>query len=156
VLIATITPFTLKTADNPDGVDGRALEAGRTQLARDRPHQVAAGAPAFFGVPKNPVSLEIMEWWTRMIVDHCSLKVMLDLHRAFTETDFRKDLRAISVPTLLVHGDSDTSTPLDFTARRSAALIPRCELKVYEGAAHGLPITHMDRLNADLLALSQA
>jgi non-heme chloroperoxidase len=156
VLIATITPFTLKTPDNPDGVDGRTLEAGRAQLARDRPHQVAAGAPAFFGVPKNAVSSEIMEWWTRMILDHCSLKVMLDLHRAFTETDFRRDLRAISVPTLLIHGDSDTSTPLDFTARRSAALIPRGELKVYEGAAHGLPITHMDRLNADLLAFSQA
>ena len=155
VLIATITPFTLKTPDNPDGVDARVLEAGRTQLARDRPHQVATGAPAFFGAPKNAVSPEVMEWWTRMILDRCSLKVMLDLHRAFTETDFRPDLRAITVPTLLIHGDSDTSTPLDFTARRSAALIPRGELKVYEGAAHGLPITHMDRLNADLLAFSQ-
>jgi non-heme chloroperoxidase len=156
VLVATITPFTLKTADNPEGVEASALEKGRTDLARDRPHQVATAAAAFFGAPKNPVSAEIMDWWTRMILDHCSLKVMLDLHRAFTETDFRPDLRAIGVPTLLIHGDRDTSTPLEFTSRRSARLIPRSELKVYEGAAHGLPITHMERLNGDVLAFSQS
>ena len=152
VLVATIGPFTLKTPENPGGVERSALEKGRADLARDRPRQIAVAAPAFFGAPKNAVSAEMMDWWTRMILDHCSLKVMLDLHRAFTETDFRPDLRAIGVPTLFVHGDADTSTPLERTGRPSAALVQGSVLKVYEGAAHGLPITHMERLSADLLA----
>lgn len=156
VLVATITPFTMKTADNPLGVERGALEAGRVTLSKDRPHQVAKAAAGFFGAPKNPVSTEIMDWWTRMILDQCSLKPMIDLHRLFTETDFRPDLRKITVPTLLIHGDSDTSTPLEFTGRRTAQLIAGSQLKVYEGAAHGLPITHMDRLNADLLAFAKS
>jgi pimeloyl-ACP methyl ester carboxylesterase len=150
-LVATITPFILKTADNPDGVDKSVFEAGRAALSKDRPQQIAKAAPGFFGAPANSVSAEIMNWWTRMLVDQCSLKVMLQLHRVFTETDFRPELRKITVPTLLIHGDSDTSAPIDFTARRTAPLIPDCRLKIYEKAAHGLPFTHMDQLNADLL-----
>lgn len=60
----------------------------------------------------------------------------------------------MTVPTLLIHGDSDTTALLDKTSRRSAQLIPGSELKVYEGAAYGLPITHMNRLNSDLLAFA--
>jgi pimeloyl-ACP methyl ester carboxylesterase len=96
-----------------------------------------------------------MDWWVRMLVDGCSLKVMIDLQRMFTETDFRPDLRRISVPTLLIHGDNDTSTPIETTARKAAPLIPGSKLKVYEGAAHGLPITHAEQLNADLLAFAK-
>lgn len=154
VMVSTITPFVLKTDDNPDGVDKAALENVRKVLSRDRPHPIAAAAPAFFGVPRNSVSQEIMDWWVRMTVDRCSLKVMLDLHRMFTETDFRPELRKISVPTLLIHGDNDTSTPIETTARKTAPLISGCQLKVYEGAAHGLPITHADHLNADLMAFA--
>jgi pimeloyl-ACP methyl ester carboxylesterase len=131
------------------------LEKARLDLSQDRPHKVATAAPAFFGAPKIPVSNEIMEWWTRMIVDQCSLKTMLDLHRVFTETDFRPELRTIKVPTLIIHGDSDTSTPIDRTGRRTQRLIPGSQLKVYEGAPHGLPFTHMDRLNADLLTFAK-
>jgi non-heme chloroperoxidase len=152
VLVAPITPFTLKTADNPDGVEQSALEKGRIALGKDRPGRIAEAAAGFFGAPKNPVSAAMMDWWTEMMLGGCSLRIMLELHRVFTETDFRPDLRAIGVPTLIVHGDSDTSTPLDFTGRRTAALIRGSELKVYEGAAHGLPVTHMEALNRDLLA----
>jgi non-heme chloroperoxidase len=80
---------------------------------------------------------------------------MLDLHRVFPETDFRPELGTISVPTLVIHGDSDTSTPFEFTGQKTSRLIPGCQLKLYENAAHGLPITHMDRLNADLLTFSK-
>jgi non-heme chloroperoxidase len=80
--------------------------------------------------------------------------VLLDLQRVFTQTDFRSELRTISSPTLIIHGDRDTSTPIDLTGRKTASLIPGSELKVYEDAAHGLPITHMDRLNRDLLAFA--
>lgn len=155
-LIATITPLIVKTADNPSGADPTLLEKGRAALAKDRPHQIAIAAASFFGAPKNVVSTEIMEWWTRMMVDQCSLNAMLDLHRAFTETDFAPDLRRITVPTLLIHGDSDNSARLDLTSRRSAPLIRGSRLEVYEGAAHGLPVTHMERLNADLMAFANA
>ena len=155
-LVSTITPFILKTDDNPEGVDRATLEYVRKVLSKDRPHPIAAAAPAFFGAPKNNVSQEIMDWWVRMMVDQCSLKVMLDLHRTFTETDFRPELRKISVPTLLIHGDKDTSSPIETTARKTAPLISGCQLKVYEGAAHGLPITHADRLNADLIAFANS
>jgi non-heme chloroperoxidase len=71
-----------------------------------------------------------MDWWVRMMVDRYSLKTMPDLQRMFAETDFRPELRRISVPTLLIHGDSDTSTPIETTARKTAPLIPGCQLKV--------------------------
>jgi pimeloyl-ACP methyl ester carboxylesterase len=76
------------------------------------------------------------------------------LHKMFTETDFRPELLKISVPTLLIHGDNDLSTPIDTTGRKTAPLIKGSQLKVYEGAAHGLPITHASQLNADLATFS--
>ena len=155
VLVSTITPFALKTDDNPEGADRATLENARKGLSKDLPNLLATYAPTFFGAPQNRVSREIMDWWVRMMVDGCSLKTMLDLHRVFTETDFRPELPRISVPTLLIHGDIDKSTPIETTARKTAPLVPGSQLKVYEGAAHGLPITHADQLNADLLAFAK-
>jgi non-heme chloroperoxidase len=155
-LVSTITPFALKTDDNPEGADRAALADVRKTLSKDLPHPLAAYAPTFFGAPRNQVSQEIMDWWVRMMVDGCSLKTILDLHRVFTETDFRPELPKISVPTLLIHGDNDKSTPIETTGRKTAPLIPGSQLKVYEGAAHGLPITHAAQLNADLLAFAKS
>jgi pimeloyl-ACP methyl ester carboxylesterase len=155
VMVAPITPGGLKTADNPDGADSAALEKAREALGKDRPHVIAAAAPAFFGAPKNPVSAEMMQWWTDMLLQ-CSMKVLLQLHRVFTATDFRPDLQTISLPTLIIQGDCDTSTPLELTGRKTAALIPGSQLKVYENAAHGLPVTHAERLNHDLLVFASS
>jgi non-heme chloroperoxidase len=152
MLVSTITPLILKTENNPTGVDKAALENGRKMMANDRPHQIATGAAGFFGAPKNAVSASVMEWWTRMMVDHCSLRVLLELHRVFTETDFSADLKRITIPTLLIHGDSDTSARIALTAHRSVPLIRNAQLKIYEGAAHGLPFTHQERLNEDIRA----
>lgn len=156
VLVSTITPLIAKTDDNPDGTDAATLEYPRTLLSKDHAHPIGSFAPKFFGLPKNNVSQEIMDWWTRMMVDACSLKVLLDLHRMFTVTDFRAELPKISLPTLLIHGDNDASTLIEKTARKTVPLIPGCQLKVYEGAAHGLPITHAQQLNADLLAFAKS
>jgi pimeloyl-ACP methyl ester carboxylesterase len=153
VMVAPITPQIVKSADNPTGVDASYLQKVREVLSTDRAHAIADSAAAFFGAPKNPVSTEMMTWWTDMLLQ-CSLKVLLELHRVFTITDFSAQLRTIALSTLIIHGDNDTSTPLDITGRRTASLIPGSRLTVYEGAAHGLPITHMDRLNRDLLAFS--
>lgn len=155
VLVAPITPFLMKTADNPDGIDPTYFEKVRQALRHGRPNVIASAAPAFFGAPKNAVSSEMMQWWTNMLLD-CPLKVLLDLHRVFTQTDFRAECRAIALPTLIIHGDQDTSAPIALTGRKTAALIRGSELKVYEGAAHGLTMTHTERLNADLLAFVRA
>jgi pimeloyl-ACP methyl ester carboxylesterase len=155
-LIATNTPLVLKTADNPDGAEKAVLEKARMDLTRDSPGVIARAAPSFFGASKNTVSQEMMQWWTRMMVDGCSLKVMIDLHRMFTETDFRPELTQIKTPTLLIHGDIDVSARLEMTGRKTAQLIPGSRLTIYENAAHGLPVTHADRLNADLLAFAKS
>jgi pimeloyl-ACP methyl ester carboxylesterase len=155
-LIATITPFLLKTPDNPTGLDTGIFERGRAALARDRPHQIGIAADTFFGIPKNSVSQEIKDWWIRIMVDRCSLMTMLALHHVFTTTDFRPELPHIGAPTLLIHGDADASAPIDITSRRTAALIPGSELRVYPDAAHGLPVTHAERLSADLLAFARS
>ena len=153
-MVAPNTPLIVKTADNPDGVDRRVLDGALARLSRDRQYVIATAATAFFGAPINSVSAEMMQWWTNMILK-CSLRVLLDLRRMFTETDFRSELSKISLPTVIIHGDSDTSAPIDRTGRKTASLISGSQLKVYEGAAHGLPITHMDRLNQDLLAFAR-
>jgi len=155
VLVSTITPFIMKTSDNPDGVDEATLEQTPAMLSMDRAHVIAAAVPSFFGEPMNKVSPEMAEWWVRMMVDRCSLRVMIELQRMFTRTDFRPELRAIATPTLLIHGDHDVSVPIERTGRKTAELIPGCHLKVYENAAHGLPITHKDRLSADLLEFAK-
>jgi non-heme chloroperoxidase len=154
VLIATITPFALKTPDNPEGGERSVMEVGRQRLAHDRPGQIAQAAPAFFGTDVNTIAPAMLQWWVNMLLEQCSLKVMIDLHRMFTETDFRPDLRKITVPTLLIHGDHDTSCKLE-NSRRTAPLIAGSRLIVYENAAHALPVTHIDRLNADLLAFAK-
>jgi non-heme chloroperoxidase len=156
VLIGTITPVTIKLPDNPGGVPAEALERARTGLMRDRAGVIAAAAAAFFGTPKNPVAPAMLDSWTRTILDNCSMKVMLDLHRTMTETDFRPDLGRITVPTLLVHGDADVSARLDLTARRTRPLIKGSTLPIDAGAAHGLVATHAERLHQDIVAFASA
>ena len=154
-MVAPNLPLVVRTADNPDGVDRRVLDGTLARLSKDRQYVIATAASAFFGAPINSVSAEMMQWWTNMVLK-CSLRVLLDLHRMFTETDFRSELSKISLPTVIIHGDSDTSAPIERTGRKTAKLISGSQLKVYEGAAHGLPITHMDRLNQDLLAFARS
>jgi non-heme chloroperoxidase len=155
ILIGTITPVTIQLPDNPDGVPAEALERGRAGLMRDRPGVIASAAAAFFGAPKNAVAPATLDLWIRTILDQCSLKVMLDLHRAMTETDFRPDLARIAVPTLLVHGDADVSARLEVTARRTQALLKGSTLEIYEGAAHGLVATHAERLHHDIVTFAK-
>jgi non-heme chloroperoxidase len=155
VLVASITPSGLRTGDNPGGSDPASLVKARTALCQDRPGVIASAAPGFFGAPGNTVSAEMMQWWAQQLL-RCPLNAMLELHHAFTETDFSVDVRKVTVPALLIHGDNDVSAPIELTGRRTAAMIAGSRLEVYEGAAHGLPITHMERLNRDLVAFARA
>ena len=152
VLVAPTTPFVLKTADNPDGAPREVFDQVRAQIGRDFPKWLADNARPFFVAD---TSQAMMNWVERMMA-LTSLKALLDCNRAFVETDFRAELPKIDVPTLVIHGDQDASTPLDLTGRRTAKLIPGAEFKVYEGAPHGLMFTHMDRFNRDLIAYGQS
>jgi len=127
-MVAPNTPLVVKTADNPDGVDHRLLEEARARLSKDRPCVIAVAPSAFFNTRENSVSTEMMQWWTDMMLG-CSLRVLLDLTRMFTETDFRSEPSQISVPTAIIHDDSDTSAPIDRTGRKTASLISGSQLK---------------------------
>ncbi len=148
MLVAPTLPFILKTADNPDGVDKSNLEQLRAGWMKDFPKWLGDNARPFFTPGTSP---EMVDWVIRMALQ-ASLKALVDCNHALTETDFRAELTKFKVPTLVVHGDADVSAQIDFTGRKTAGLIPGCQLKVYEGAPHGLMFTHMNRLNADLLS----
>jgi non-heme chloroperoxidase len=156
-LVAPTTPFILKTADNPEGLDKSVFDNIVAELGRDRPHFLAVGAPAFFGTrgPNCPVSQEMIQWAIGLFLP-ASPKAMTAMIRAMSETDLREDMHAFTVPTLIIHGNADQRAPIDLTGRRTAQAISGSQLKVYEGAAHGLFITERDRLNADLLAFIQS
>jgi non-heme chloroperoxidase len=151
VLIAPTTPFVMKTDDNPRGAPREALEKFRESFKDDLPRRAAEAAPDFFGAPTNSVSTATMDWWCRMFLDRVSIKVLTELNKVQTETDFRPELRTIQTPTLILHGDIDKSALLELTGRPTHELIPGSWLLVYENAAHALPYTHTDRMLTDIV-----
>ncbi len=159
-LISAVTPLMLKTTAN-SGASGvpieefdkirRACITDRSQFYKD-----FAGGPFFGG---NRPGIQI----TQGIVDAFWLRGMqsghknsLDCIKAFSETDFTGDLKKFDVPTLIIHGDDDQVVPINISAVRTVELVENAALKIYEGAPHGIPETHKDRLNADLLAFLKA
>ena len=156
VLVAPTTPFSMKTDDHPMGKTPEELERILESITLDLPRLAAQAAPDFFGVPKNSVSNETMEWWARMLLDRCSTKVLSELYKVMAETDFRAELRTIRTPTLILHGDIDKSAVLESTGRPTHELIAGSRLLIYENAAHGLPYTHTDRMLADIVAFAGA
>ena len=153
VLVATTTPYLLKTADNPDGIDRAVFDRMHAAASADRPRFTALSAGPFFG-PAGAVSEELVRWGVGLALQACPLAT-LDTIRAFSETDFRADLRAFRVPTLVVHGRADQGAPLALTGERTARLIAGSRLEVYD-TAHGLFVTERERLNRDLLAFVRA
>jgi non-heme chloroperoxidase len=146
-LLAPTLPFILRTADNPDGVDKAVLDQQKITFAEDLPQWISDNTTPFFRPDTNQ---RMIDWAIGMLLQ-TSLKVIIDTNTTVTETDFRKELRYLNVPALIIQGDRDASAPLDFTGRRAAALIPNSHLKVYEGAPHGLFLTDISKLNRDLL-----
>lgn len=90
--------------------------------------------------------------WIRSLMLQCSLKAALECNRSLTSTDFRKELAKIDMPLLVIHGDKDQSAPTPLTARAITQIVPAATLKLYEGAPHGLMLTHAAQLTRDLAA----
>jgi non-heme chloroperoxidase len=140
------TPFLLKTADNPHGVDAQVFDGLRAAFLQSFPDWAEAGATPYFG----PGTSRAISDWTIRMMTQTSLQAAVELNRIQTSTDFRGELARIRLPCLVIHGDHDASAPLDLTGRPTAALIPGARLEVYEGAPHGLYFTHKERLNRDM------
>jgi non-heme chloroperoxidase len=142
------TPFVMRTADNPNGIPPEQLEFFRTKiLQQDFPKWLEDGKKAFFVAETSPA----LQNWVMQLMLTTPLLVAVECNRRVTSTDFRQELPRISVPTLVIHGDKDASAPIALTGKPTAALIPNAQFRIYEGAPHGLFLTHKDRLNADLL-----
>jgi non-heme chloroperoxidase len=157
ILIGTITPFILKTNDNPDGIDQSVFDAMIKALEFDRPQYMTASAPSFFGseLPTVSISPELMQWGIELALQ-ASPKATIEMVRAFYMTDFRSDLGAFTMPTLIIHGDRDLNHPISITGNKTQQAIPGSQFKIYEGAAHGLFVTHKEQLNRDLLTFIQS
>jgi non-heme chloroperoxidase len=153
VLVSAVPPFMLKTADNPGGVPIQAFDEIRAGSLADRAQQYRdlADGP-FFGNnrPGANVSQGTRDefWREGMQSGH---RNAYECIKAFSETDFREDLKRFDVPTLVVHGEDDQIVPFAVGGQASAAMIQGAIFKPYPGAPHGLTHTLRDRLNADLL-----
>ena len=158
VLIGAVPPLMLKTDANPGGLPIEVFDSfregtgfNRAQFYRD----VAAGPFYGFNRPGATVSEGVIQnWWRQGMMG--GVKAHYEGIKAFSETDFTEDLKAIEVPTLVMHGDDDQVVPIADSAELSIKLLKNGTLKVYPGYPHGMCTTHADIINPDLLAFIQA
>ena len=152
VLVSSVLPFRLKTADNPAGTEQAAFDKTALALNEDRPRFLAGFFRTFFGVDtaRDPVSDELLAW-ARSVAMQAGLKATLECLKSFSSTDFRLDLTAFKMPTLIIHGAEDKTVPIDASSRAAAKAIKHSTLVEYDGAPHGLFATHKRRLAKDLI-----
>jgi len=157
VLIDGVPPLMLKTAANPGGLPMSAFDELRAGVLADRSQFFKDLTLPFYGAnrPGAKVSQGLRDWfWLQGM--QAGFKGVVDCIKAFSETDFTQDLRKFDVPTLIIHGDDDQIVPIGASARLSFKMVKDATLKVYPGAPHGLPSTHKDQVNTDLLAFFKA
>jgi non-heme chloroperoxidase len=153
VLIGAVPPLMLKTAANPGGLPMDVFDGIRKGVADNRSQFYKDLAMPFFGFNRAGAKVSqgtIDQFWLQgmrggMIGQYACVK-------EFSEVDYTPDLQKFDVPTLILHGDDDQIVPIDAAGRMSAKIVKNATLKVYEGAPHGMCVTHADKVNADLLA----
>jgi non-heme chloroperoxidase len=152
IFVSAVTPYLLKTGDNPDGVDKSTFDDIIQNLGKDRPDFLATFGKKFYGVGlmSKPVSQATLDWSQNMAL-MASPRATTACVKAWSETDFRADLATIKVPTLFIHGSSDETVPLANSAQVAVKHVPNAKLVVYDGEPHGLNVTAKDRLNRDIL-----
>jgi non-heme chloroperoxidase len=153
VLLGAVPPIMLKTAANPGGLPRDVFDGFRAALAANRAQffiDVAAGPFYGFNRPGANVSQGLIDnWWRQGMMG--GAKPQYDCIKAFSETDFTEDLKAIDVPVLIMHGEDDQVVPIDDSARLAIKLVKNGTLKTYPGLSHGMAATHPERINADVL-----
>lgn len=151
--VGAVTPFMLKTDNNPEGVPQSVFDQMGDAMKKDRFDFLQTFAKSFYGVGmiSHPVSQGVLDW-NFTVASLAAPNATRDCAVAFSSTDFRADLAEIKVPTLVIHGDADATVPFGASGERTAKMIPQAELKVYKGAPHGLFFTDKDQLTTDLLS----
>ncbi|MFF3699826.1 MULTISPECIES: alpha/beta fold hydrolase [Pseudomonas] len=154
VLISAVPPLMVQTPNNPDGLPRSVFDDLQAQLKANRAqfyHDLPSGP--FYGYNRpgaNASEGTILNWWRQGLMG-CA-KAHLDGIVAFSQTDFTDDLKRITIPVLVMHGDDDQIVPYANSGPRSAKLLQNGTLKTYAGLPHGMPTTDADTINADLLA----
>ncbi|ROO61634.1 non-heme chloroperoxidase [Micromonospora sp. Llam0] len=152
VLISAVPPIMVQTPDNPDGLPLAVFDEMRAGLADDRAQFYQDLAIKFYGVnrPGAEVSDGILhQFWSWSM--QAGLWNAYQSVAAFSETDFRDDLAAFDVPTLVMQGDDDQIVPIKNASMKTAQLVSGAQEVYYPGAPHGITATHQDQVNQDLL-----
>lgn len=157
VLISAVPPLMLKTPANPLGLPIEVFDGLRASYLANRPQFYRDITLPFYGY--NRPGAEISEgirdkWWLQGMLG--GAKPHYDCIKAFSETDFTEDLKKMDLPTLVLHGEDDQIVPIDAAGRASAKILPKPTLKTYPGFPHGMPTTHHETINADILAFVQS
>ena len=154
VLISSVPPLMVQTAANPGGLPKDVFDGLQAQVATRRSQfyrEFASGPFYNYNRPGVQPSEAIIEnWWRQGMMG--GAKAHYDGIVAFSQTDFTEDLKKISVPVLVMHGDADQVVPYADSGPLSARLVQNGTLKTYDGFPHGMPTTHAETINADLLA----
>ena len=152
-LIGAIPPVMLKSSANPGGLPMEVFNGLRSGVVADRSQFWKDLSLPFYGYnrPGAVISQGVRDnWWRQGMMG--GIKAHYDCIKAFSETDFTEDLKAIDVPTFVMHGEDDQIVPFADSGPLSAKLLKNSKSKFYPGYPHGMPTTHADVINADLLA----
>jgi len=153
VLAAAVPPYLYKSAQNPDGgLDDATIAQFEGGVKGDRLAFLDAFTTNFFSAGGKLLVSEVQRTYSRDIAAFASPKGTLDSIAAFGRTDFRADLAAIKIPTLVIHGDSDAVVPFEVSGKRSHEAIAGSKLVVIAGGPHGINATHADQFNRELLS----
>ncbi|MEG3122411.1 alpha/beta fold hydrolase [Sphingomonas sp. GB1N7] len=157
VLISAVPPQMVQTSTNPDGVPMAVFDDIRAQTAANRAQYFWDFTLPFYGFNRDGVTPQEgirLNWWRQGMMG--SALAHYAGIAAFSETDFTADLKAITVPVLVLHGEDDQIVPIAISGDLSSKLVPGAEYKTYPGYPHGMPATHAAQINADLLAFAKA
>lgn len=157
VLVSSVPPIMVKSEKNPSGTPIEVFDGFRAQLAANRAQFYREVPIPFYGFNRPGVKTldgVVDNWWRQGMMG--SALAHYDGIKAFSETDFTEDLKAIDVPTLVMHGDDDQIVPYQDASVLSAKLVRNAALKIYPGFPHGMLTVHADQLNADLLSFIEA
>jgi pimeloyl-ACP methyl ester carboxylesterase len=160
VFVSDVTPYLLKTDDNPSGKDKDIFDNMITRVERDRPAYLAEFFRTYYAIGSqspviDPVSQLVLDWNMSWALQ-ASCRATTECVTTFSASDYRLDLPKIRVPTLFIHGSADLMVPPESSVDHSVKLVPGAKLKIYTGEPHGLNITAKDQFNRDILAFAGA
>lgn len=151
-LISAVTPFLLKTDDNPTGIPQEQFDGIKQGLEDDRAKFLTSFIKMFYSVHlfNNPVSNEVLQNDAVLAMQAAGYATVKSM-QAWSTTDFRADLDAIKIPLLVLHGKADETVPIEVSAEETVKRVPHAEYIVYDDAPHGLVLTHKNKFNEDLI-----